>query len=132
MILESFGASVVPLNRPRKARRLLETMRPHVLVTDIAMPDDGLEVIRNVKARRRAFTSRPSRLQPTRPAAKSFWPRASRNCSRNTGRSGVARRPLRAQGQPGEPNGARPGGLTRTVLVVDDEAHPEGHWVTGS
>lgn len=44
MILESYGASVVPLNRLRKARRLLETMRPHVLVTDIAMPDDGFEV----------------------------------------------------------------------------------------
>jgi CheY-like chemotaxis protein len=33
-----------------KAKRILETIRPHVLVTDIAMPDDGLELIREVKA----------------------------------------------------------------------------------
>ena len=33
-----------------EAKRVLDTIRPHVLVSDIAMPDDGVELIREVKA----------------------------------------------------------------------------------
>jgi CheY-like chemotaxis protein len=33
-----------------EAKRILATLRPHVLVSDIAMPDDGLELVREVKA----------------------------------------------------------------------------------
>ena len=32
-----------------EAKRVLESLRPHVLVSDIGMPDDGLELIREVK-----------------------------------------------------------------------------------
>jgi CheY-like chemotaxis protein len=47
--LEYFGALVTTAESVEKAKRVLETLRPHVLVTDIAMPDDGLEMIREVK-----------------------------------------------------------------------------------
>lgn len=50
MVLEYRGALVTTAESAEKARRILETLRPHVLVTDIAMPDDGLVLIREVKA----------------------------------------------------------------------------------
>jgi CheY-like chemotaxis protein len=49
MVLEYCGALVTTAESAEKAKRILETLRPHVLVTDIAMPDDGLELIREVK-----------------------------------------------------------------------------------
>jgi hypothetical protein len=39
--LEYCGALVWTAESAEKAKRILETLRPHVLVTDIAMPDDG-------------------------------------------------------------------------------------------
>jgi CheY-like chemotaxis protein len=50
VVLEYCGALVTTAESADKAKRILETIRPHVLVTDIAMPDDGLELIREVKA----------------------------------------------------------------------------------
>jgi CheY-like chemotaxis protein len=50
VVLEYCGALVTTAESAEKAKRILETIRPHVLVTDIAMPDDGLELIREVKA----------------------------------------------------------------------------------
>ena len=48
-VLEYCGALVTTAESAERAKRILETVRPHVLVTDIAMPDDGLELIREVK-----------------------------------------------------------------------------------
>jgi len=50
VVLEYCGALVTTAESAEKAKRILETIRPHVLMTDIAMPDDGLELIREVKA----------------------------------------------------------------------------------
>jgi len=50
VVLEYCGALVTTAESAEKAKRILETIRPHVLVTDIGMPDDGLELIREVKA----------------------------------------------------------------------------------
>jgi CheY-like chemotaxis protein len=50
VVLEYCGALVTTAESADKAKRILETIRPHVLVTDIAMPADGLELIREVKA----------------------------------------------------------------------------------
>jgi CheY-like chemotaxis protein len=50
VVLAYCGALVTTAESAEKAKRILETIRPHVLVTDIAMPDDGLELIREVKA----------------------------------------------------------------------------------
>ena len=47
--LEYCGAFVTTAASAEEARRVLATLRPHVLVSDIAMPDDGLELIREVK-----------------------------------------------------------------------------------
>ena len=46
--LESCGALVTTAASVEEARRILSTLRPHVIVTDIAMPDDGLALIREV------------------------------------------------------------------------------------
>ncbi len=54
LALEYCGALVTTAESAERAKRILETLRPHVLVTDIAMPDDGLELIREVKAVARA------------------------------------------------------------------------------
>jgi CheY-like chemotaxis protein len=48
--LEYCGALVTAVASAEEAKRLLAEIRPHVLVTDIAMPDDGIEIIREVKA----------------------------------------------------------------------------------
>jgi CheY-like chemotaxis protein len=47
--LEYCGALVTTAASAEEAKRILENLRPHVLVSDIAMPDDGLELIREVK-----------------------------------------------------------------------------------
>src|SRR5258708_19611354 len=47
--LEYCGALVTTAASAEEARRVLATLRPHVLVSDIAMPDDGLELIREGK-----------------------------------------------------------------------------------
>ena len=48
--LEYCGALVTTAATAEEAKRILATLRPHVLVSDIAMPDDGLELVREVKA----------------------------------------------------------------------------------
>lgn len=48
--LEYCGALVTAAASAAEAKRVLETLRPHILVSDIAMPDDGIELIREVKA----------------------------------------------------------------------------------
>jgi CheY-like chemotaxis protein len=47
--LEYCGALVTTAASAEEAKRVLATLRPHILVSDIAMPDDGLELIREVK-----------------------------------------------------------------------------------
>ena len=47
--LEFYGARVSTAASAAEAKRVLETIRPHVMVSDIALPDDGLELIRVVK-----------------------------------------------------------------------------------
>ena len=49
-VLEYCGALVTTAASAEEAKRVLDTIRPHVLVSDIAMPDDGVELIREVKA----------------------------------------------------------------------------------
>jgi CheY-like chemotaxis protein len=46
--LEYFGARVSTAASASEAKRVLRTIRPHVMLSDIAMPDDGLELIREV------------------------------------------------------------------------------------
>jgi CheY-like chemotaxis protein len=48
MALEYCGAVVTTAASAEEAKRLLATLRPHVLVSDIGMPDDGVELIREV------------------------------------------------------------------------------------
>ena len=48
--LEDCGALVTTAASATEAKGILENLRPHVLVSDIAMSDDGLELIREVKA----------------------------------------------------------------------------------
>ncbi len=47
--LESCGAMVTTAATATEAKRIMECTRPHVLLSDIAMPDDGLELIREVQ-----------------------------------------------------------------------------------
>lgn len=47
--LEYCGALVTTAASATEAKRILENVRPHVLVSDIAMPDNGLELIREVQ-----------------------------------------------------------------------------------
>lgn len=47
--LEYCGALVTAAASAEEAKRVLETLCPHVLVSDIAMPDDGLDLVREVK-----------------------------------------------------------------------------------
>jgi CheY-like chemotaxis protein len=46
--LEYCGAFVTTAASAAEAKRVLENLRPHVLVSDIGMPDDGIELIREV------------------------------------------------------------------------------------
>jgi CheY-like chemotaxis protein len=48
MALEYCGARVTAAASAEEAKRVLDTVRPHVLVSDIAMPDDGVELVREV------------------------------------------------------------------------------------
>jgi len=48
--LEYCGALVTTAASTEQATQLLSTVRPHILVTDISMPDDGLRLVREVKA----------------------------------------------------------------------------------
>jgi CheY-like chemotaxis protein len=50
MVLEYCGALVTAAASAERAKRILQDLRPHVLVTDIGMPDDGIELIREVKS----------------------------------------------------------------------------------
>lgn len=47
--LEYCGALVTTAASAEEAKRALATVRPHVLVSDITLPDDGVELIREVK-----------------------------------------------------------------------------------
>src|SRR5690242_15985416 len=49
MVLEYCGALVTTAESAERAKQLLDTLRPHVLVTDISMPDDGIALIREVR-----------------------------------------------------------------------------------
>lgn len=49
VVLEYCGALVTDAASVEQARRILDTLRPHVLVTDIGMPNDGVALIREVK-----------------------------------------------------------------------------------
>jgi CheY-like chemotaxis protein len=49
LVLEYCGALVIAAESAEKAKQILETVRPHVLVTDVTMPDDGLELVREVR-----------------------------------------------------------------------------------
>jgi CheY-like chemotaxis protein len=49
-VLEYCGALVTTAASAEEAKRILDRIRPHILVSDIAMPDDGVELIREVKA----------------------------------------------------------------------------------
>jgi CheY-like chemotaxis protein len=46
---ECCGARVSTAASAAEAKRVLETIRPHVMVSDISMPDDGVELVREVK-----------------------------------------------------------------------------------
>ena len=52
--LEYCGALVTTAASVEEALRVLGTLRPHVLVTDISMPDDGVRLVRDVLAVARA------------------------------------------------------------------------------
>lgn len=46
--LQYCGAFVTTAASPKEAERLLRDLQPHVIVTDIAMPDDGVALVRHV------------------------------------------------------------------------------------
>jgi CheY-like chemotaxis protein len=50
IMLEFCGAEVRTAESAEEGKRLLREERPDVMVSDIAMPDDGIELIRAVKA----------------------------------------------------------------------------------
>ena len=50
MLLEFCGAEVRTAESAEQGKRLLTEERPDVMVSDIAMPDDGIELIRALKA----------------------------------------------------------------------------------
>ena len=50
ILFEYCGAEVRTAESAEEAKRLLDEERPDVMVSDIAMPDDGIELIRSVKA----------------------------------------------------------------------------------
>jgi CheY-like chemotaxis protein len=50
MILHFYGAKVRIEGSAEEGKRLLNEERPDIMVSDIAMPDDGIELIRSVKA----------------------------------------------------------------------------------
>ena len=48
VVLEYGGALVTTAASATEAKSLLQEIRPHVIVTDIAMPDDGVALVREV------------------------------------------------------------------------------------
>lgn len=50
MIFELYGAKVRTAGSAEEGKRLLAEDRPDIMISDIAMPDDGIELIRAVKA----------------------------------------------------------------------------------
>jgi len=50
LVMEYCGAFVMAAASAEEAKRRLRIFRPHVLVTDIGMPGDGLALFREVKA----------------------------------------------------------------------------------
>lgn len=50
MIFQFYGAKVCAAASAEEGERLLAEERPDIVVSDIAMPDDGIELIRAVKA----------------------------------------------------------------------------------
>lgn len=50
MIFQFYGAKVRTAGSAEEGKRLLNEERPDIMVSDIAMPDDGIELIRSVKA----------------------------------------------------------------------------------
>ena len=52
--LQYCGASVTTAASKKEAARSLERRRPHVIVSDIAMPDDGVALLRHVMDTARA------------------------------------------------------------------------------
>jgi CheY-like chemotaxis protein len=53
--MEYCGALVTTAASVEEATRILSTLRPHILVTDIGMPNDGLELVREVARAARAW-----------------------------------------------------------------------------
>ena len=51
LILEYYGAVVTTSGSVEEARHLLRTVHPHIVVSDIGMPHNGLGVLRDVVAR---------------------------------------------------------------------------------
>jgi CheY-like chemotaxis protein len=62
VVLQYCGALVTTAASKEEAKRILETIRPHVLVSDIGMPDDGLELIRDCR-QSEAIGSQPLCIQ---------------------------------------------------------------------
>ena len=61
IVLARYGADVATAATVREARRLLSDFAPHVLVSDIGMPDeDGYSFIRSVRAAGGDLASIPS------------------------------------------------------------------------
>jgi CheY-like chemotaxis protein len=86
--LEYCGALVTTAASAEEAKRILEHVRPHVLVSDIAMPDDGIELIREVMtvAQRKglripAIAVTAHRGQPEGTRGRGFTPSSWRNRS---------------------------------------------------
>jgi len=48
VVLQYSGARVTTAAPATEAKSLLQEIRPHVIVTDIAMPDDGVALVREV------------------------------------------------------------------------------------
>jgi CheY-like chemotaxis protein len=53
--MEYCGALVTTAASVEEATGILSTLRPHILVTDIGMPSDGLELVREVARAARAW-----------------------------------------------------------------------------
>jgi CheY-like chemotaxis protein len=85
LALEYCGALVTTAASAEEATRILENVRPHVLVSDIAMPDDGIELIREVMtvAETKGLHIPAIAVTAYRGGARSFWPRDPRSYWRN-------------------------------------------------
>jgi CheY-like chemotaxis protein len=76
-ILQDAGAVVAPAGSVNEALQAIEKIRPHVLISDIAMPDrDGYDLIREVRAKGHTAQSLPS-VALTAFAAKGLRPKCS-------------------------------------------------------